>query len=230
MKVIILAGGLGSRLSKYTSSIPKPMVKIGNIPIIEHIMNIYVKNGFDDFIIAAGYKGEVIKKYFYKNNKFNVKVINTGQKTLTGGRILRLKKLINNERFMLTYGDGIANINLKRLLSFHIKNKKMITVTAVRPPARFGVIEIKKNLVIDFKEKIQMRHGWINGGFFVVEPNFMELIKNDNSILEREPLEKASQNKQLVAFKHHKFWQCMDTNRDKEHLESLLKNNHADWL
>ncbi len=230
MKVIILAGGLGSRLSKYTSTLPKPMVKIGNIPIIEHIMNLYVKNGFNNFIIAAGYKGEIIKKYFNKNKKFNVKVVDTGQKTLTGGRILRLKKYINNERFMLTYGDGIADINIKKLLNFHLKNNKMITITAVRPPARFGVIEIKKNLVIDFKEKIQMRHGWINGGFFVVEPKFLELIKNDSSILEKEPLEKASQKKQLIAYKHHHFWQCMDTNRDKEHLENLLKNNYAKWL
>jgi glucose-1-phosphate cytidylyltransferase len=230
MKVIILAGGLGSRLSKYTSTLPKPMVKIGKIPIIEHIMNLYVKNGFDNFIIAAGYKGEIIKKYFKKNQKFNVKVIDTGEKTLTGGRILRLKKYINNERFMLTYGDGIADIDIKKLLNFHIKNNKMITITAVRPPARFGVIEIKKNLVIDFKEKIQMRHGWINGGFFVVEPKFLKLIKNDNSILEREPLEKAAQKKQLVAYKHNYFWQCMDTNRDKEHLENLLKNNYAKWL
>jgi len=230
VKVIILAGGLGSRLSKYTSTLPKPMVKIGNIPIIEHIMNLYVKNGFNNFIIAAGYKGEIIKKYFNKNKKFNVKVVDTGQKTLTGGRILRLKKYINNERFMLTYGDGIADINIKKLLNFHLKNNKMITITAVRPPARFGVIEIKKNLVIDFKEKIQMRHGWINGGFFVVEPKFLELIKNDSSILEKEPLEKASQKKQLIAYKHHHFWQCMDTNRDKEHLENLLKNNYAKWL
>lgn len=193
-------------------------------------MNIYVKNGFNNFIIAAGYKGEVIKKYFKNNKKFNVKVIDTGQNTLTGGRVLRLKKYINNEKFMLTYGDGIADINIKKLLNFHNKNNKMITVTAVRPPARFGVIEIKKNLVVDFKEKIQMRHGWINGGFFVIEPRFLRLIKNDNSILEREPLEKASQKKQLVAYKHHNFWQCMDTNRDKEHLEHLIEKNYAKWL
>ncbi len=230
MKVVILAGGLGSRLSKYTNRVPKPMVKINNTPIIEHIMSIYKKYGFDDFIIAAGYKQEVIKKYFKNNSKYKVEVVDTGKETLTGGRILRLKKILNNKTFMLTYGDGLADINLKKLLEFHKKSKKMVTITAVRPPSSFGVMEIKKNLVKNFKEKIQMTQGWINGGFFVIEPKFLKFIRNDYTILERDPLEKASSINELVAYKHKKFWHCMDTIKDKEGLEKLIQQNNAPWL
>lgn len=230
MKVVILAGGLGSRLSKYTNRVPKPMVKINNTPIIEHIMSIYKKYGFNDFIIAAGYKQEVIKKYFKKNSQYKVEVVDTGKETLTGGRILRLKKILNNKTFMLTYGDGLSDINLKKLLEFHKKNKKMVTITAVRPPSSFGVMEIKKNLVKNFKEKIQMTQGWINGGFFVIEPRFIKFLRNDYTILERDPLEKASSANELVAYKHKKFWHCMDTIKDKEGLEKLIQQNNAPWL
>ncbi len=230
MKVVILAGGLGSRLSKYTNRIPKPMIKINNTPIIEHIMYIYKKNGFNDFIIAAGYKQEVIKKYFKKNSNYKVEVVDTGEETLTGGRILRLKKILSNKTFMLTYGDGLADINLKKLLEFHKKNKKMVTITAVRPPSSFGVMEIKKNFVKNFKEKIQMTQGWINGGFFVIEPKFLKYIRNDYTVLERDPLEKVSLANELVAYKHNKFWHCMDTIKDKEGLEKLIKQNNAPWL
>ena len=166
MKVIILAGGLGTRLSEYTKTIPKPMVKILGVPLIVHIMKHYAKNGFKKFLIAAGYKGEIIKKYFKKKFGWEVKVIQTGQRTMTGGRLKRLKKYIGDDTFMMTYGDGVSNINLKRLLKHHKKRKKMITVTAVRPPARFGVLKLKGNNVVYFKEKSKLDEGWINGGFF----------------------------------------------------------------
>tara|TARA_Y100001958_G_C21132639_1_gene473553 strand:+ start:265 stop:966 length:702 start_codon:yes stop_codon:yes gene_type:complete len=227
MKVVILAGGLGTRMPEYTTKIPKPMVRVGKKPILKHIIDHYVKYGFCDFYLALGYKSNVIRKYvkstkFTKNVKINL--IDTGQKTMTGGRLKRLKKYINNETFMMTYGDGLSNINLKRLLNFHKKNKKLVTLTAVRPPARFGAIKLKKNLVSYFKEKSKMDEGWINGGFFVIEPEFLKYIKNDNTFLEREPLEKLTSRKQLLAFKHQGFWQCMDTKRDKDRLEEMLKN------
>ena len=227
MKVVILAGGLGTRMPEYTTKIPKPMVRIGNKPILKHIIDHYVKYGFCDFYLALGYKSEIIRKYI-KSIKFPKKVkinlIDTGQKTMTGGRLKRLKKYINNETFMMTYGDGLSNINLKRLLHFHKKSKKLVTLTAVRPPARFGAIKLKKNLVTYFKEKSKMDEGWINGGFFVIEPEFLKYIKDDNTFLEREPLEKLTSRKQLSAFKHQGFWQCMDTKRDKDRLEEMLKN------
>ena len=224
MKVIILAGGLGTRLSEYTKTIPKPMVKILGVPLIVHIMKHYAKNGFKKFLIAAGYKGEIIKKYF-KKKKFGweIKVIQTGQRTMTGGRLKRLKKYIGDDTFMMTYGDGVSNINLKRLLKHHKKRKKMITVTAVRPPARFGVLKLKGNNVVYFKEKSKLDEGWINGGFFVIEPKFIKFIKNDKTFLEKEPLEKALKVKQLNAYKHSDFWQCVDTKRDKDKLEKVLK-------
>lgn len=227
MKVVILAGGLGTRMPEYTTKIPKPMVRIGNKPILKHIIDHYVKYGFCNFYLALGYKSEIIRKYI-KSTKFskNVKInlIDTGQKTMTGGRLKRLKKYLNNETFMMTYGDGLSNINLKRLLHFHKKNKKLVTLTAVRPPARFGAIKLKKNLVSYFKEKSKMDEGWINGGFFVIEPEFLKYIKGDGTFLEREPLEKLTSRKQLSAFKHQGFWQCMDTKRDKDRLEEMLKN------
>ena len=225
MKVVILAGGLGSRLSEYTKSIPKPMVKILNVPIIVRIIKSYSRFGIRDFIIASGYKGNIIKNYFKKNAlNLNINVIHTGKKTMTGGRIKRLKKYLDKERFMLTYGDGLSNVNINRLLKFHIKNKNYVTLTAVRPPARFGAIKIRGSRVNYFKEKSSLDEGWINGGFFVMEPAFLQFIKNDKTYLEREPLEKISKKKQLVAFKHKGFWQCMDTKRDKDKLHMLLKN------
>ena len=224
MKVIILAGGKGTRIPEYSSKIPKPMVKINGIPILVHIMNHYSAYGFKDFIIALGYKGKVIKDYF-KKNKFlwNIKLVNTGLNSMTGGRIKLLKEIIGNNTFMMTYGDGVSNVNLKKLLNFHKKNKNLITMTAVRPPARFGAIKLKGNLVKYFKEKSKIDEGWINGGFFVIEPDFINFIKNENTYLEREPLEIASSKKELYAYKHNDFWQCMDTKRDKDFLEKILK-------
>jgi len=224
MKVIILAGGKGTRIPEYSSKIPKPMVKINGIPILIHIMNHYSAYGFKDFIIALGYKGKVIKNYF-KKNKFlwNIKLVNTGLNSMTGGRIKLLKEIIGNNTFMMTYGDGVSNVNLKKLLNFHKKNKNLVTMTAVRPPARFGAIKLKGNLVKYFKEKSKIDEGWINGGFFVIEPEFINFIKNENTYLEREPLEIASSKKELYAYKHNDFWQCMDTKRDKDLLEKILK-------
>ena len=224
MKVIILAGGKGTRIPEYSSKIPKPMVKINGIPILIHIMNHYSAYGFKDFIIALGYKGKLIKDYF-KKNKFlwNIKLVNTGLNSMTGGRIKLLKEIIGNNTFMMTYGDGVSNVNLKKLLNFHKKNKNLITMTAVRPPARFGAIKLKGNLVKYFKEKSKIDEGWINGGFFVIEPEFINFIKNENTYLEREPLEIASSKKELYAYKHNDFWQCMDTKRDKDLLEKILK-------
>mgnify|MGYP001190754497 FL=1 len=226
MKVVILAGGSGTRLSEYTKSIPKPMVKIGDKPILVHIMKLYAKYGFKEFIIALGYKGNLIKKYFKKKKfNWNIKLVDTGLNTMTGGRLKRLKKIIGNQRFLMTYGDGISNINLKKLLRFHIKNNKLVTLAAVRPPARFGAIKLNGNLVNYFKEKSKLDEGWINGGFFVMEPEFLKFIKGDKTFLEREPLEKLSKKNELIAYKHKNFWQCMDTLRDKKILEeALLKN------
>jgi|TARA_B110001450_G_scaffold50691_1_gene47314 glucose-1-phosphate cytidylyltransferase len=225
MKVVILAGGFGTRISEYTKTIPKPMITVNKKPILIHIMEHYAKYGFTNFYIALGYKGQVIKEYFKnKNFKWNINLINTGLKTMTGGRLKRLKKLIGKETFLMTYGDGLSDINLTKLLKFHNKNKKLVTLTAVRPPARFGAIKLKGDNVKKFKEKDKMDEGWINGGFFVMEPSFLNLIKNDQTFLEKEPLEKICSQNQLMAFKHKGFWQCMDSKRDKDKLEKILKN------
>ena len=230
MKVVILAGGKGTRISEYTGSIPKPMVPVGSKPIIEHIINYYIKYGFKEFIIATGYKNEVIKNYFKKKKKSaKIKVINTGVKTLTGSRLKKLEKELK-QTFMLTYGDGLSNINLKKLLKFHKKNKRKITLTAVHPPARFGELSISKNLVTKFEEKPQLQKGWINGGFFVVEPEFLKLIGIKNVMLERSPLTNAVNSKNLAAFKHTGFWFCMDTLRDKIVLDEMVKNKKSPWL
>ena len=228
MKVVILAGGKGTRIREYSSKIPKPMVKVNGIPIIVHIMKHYSNYGFDDFVIALGYKGNTIRNYF-KKKKFpwNINLVNTGLNSMTGGRIKILKSIIGNNTFMMTYGDGVSNINLKKLVNFHKKNKKLITMTAVRPPARFGAIKLSGNLVKYFKEKSKLDEGWINGGFFVVEPEFIKLIKGKDTYLEREPLEIASTKKQLYAYKHYDFWQCMDTKRDKDLLEKILKKKQV---
>lgn len=223
MKVVILAGGLGTRISEYTKTVPKPMIKINNKPIIFHIMKHYSNYGFKDFYIAAGYKKKIIKDYFKKKfYDWKVNVIDTGQKTMTGGRLKRLKKFFKDETFLLTYGDGLSNINLTKLLNFHKKNKSMVTMTAVRPPARFGAIKIKGTRVTYFKEKSKMDEGWINGGFFVIEPEFLKYIKSDKTFLEREPLEKITKNRKLSAFKHQGYWQCVDTIRDLERARILL--------
>tara|TARA_B100001063_G_C16694572_1_gene519010 strand:+ start:458 stop:1156 length:699 start_codon:yes stop_codon:yes gene_type:complete len=232
MKVIILCGGKGTRLSEETKKIPKPMVKIGNYPILEHIINIFTKYGYKDFIFALGYKKEIIINYFKKKKfgKLNIKLINTGKKTLTGTRIKKLKKYLgNDENFFLTYGDGVSNINLNKLLKFHLKNNKIATVTAVRPPARFGEIFLKKNKVKKFDEKNQIRSGWINGGFFVFNKKILNYIPKKDCMLEKEPMVKLVKNKQLNAYKHYSFWQCMDTLRDKELLNKIWKSKKKKW-
>jgi glucose-1-phosphate cytidylyltransferase len=227
MKIVILAGGLGTRISEYTKIIPKPMIRVNKKPIIYYIMKHYSNYGFKDFYIALGYKGHIIKKYFKKNNfGWNINLIDTGQKTMTGGRLKRLKKHLGNELFMLTYGDGLSNVNIKKLLTFHKKNKKLVTLTAARPPARFGAIKILGNKVKYFKEKSKLDEGWINGGFFVMQPEFLNYIKNDQTFLEREPMELLTKKNQLVAFKHDDFWQCMDTKRDMDNLNIILKNKN----
>ena len=229
MKVILLAGGLGTRLSEYTEIIPKPMVQIGERPMLWHIMNLYAKYNHKDFFVALGYKGEVIQKYFSKiSSDWNINLIDTGQKTMTGGRVKRLQKLIGNETCMLTYGDGLTDINLNSLLDFHKKHGKLITVSAIHPPARFGAIHLDGERVKSFKEKSQMAEGWINGGFFVVEPNFFNLIDGDETYLEREPLEHAADQGELFAYKHNGFWQCMDTKRDLENLREIYSKG-APW-
>ena len=230
MKVILLAGGLGTRLSEYTETIPKPMIDIGGKPMLLHIMKHYAKYGYKDFYIALGYRGEIIKKFF--NKKFfdwNINLIETGKNTMTGGRLKRLKKYIGEETFMMTYGDGLSNINLKKLLKFHKKNKKLVTLTAVRPPGRFGALKLNGKRVSYFKEKSRLDEGWINGGFFVMEPEFIKFIKNDNTFLEREPLERVTKKRQLMAFRHTGFWKCMDTKRDKDELEDIFLKD-ASWL
>ena len=229
MKVVILAGGKGTRISEYTKMIPKPMVQIGSKPILEHIINYYMKYGFKDFLIASGYKHTIIKNYFKKKKiSANINVINTGLDSLTGRRLIKLKNKLK-ETFMLTYGDGLSNVNLNDLLKFHKKNKKKITVTAVHPPARFGELSINKNLVSEFEEKPQLQKGWINGGFFVVEPDFLELIGKKNVMLERSPLIKAVKTKNLAAYRHTDFWFCMDTLRDKKVLDEMVKNKNSPW-
>lgn len=228
MKVVILAGGLGTRISEYSKTIPKPMIKIGNKPIVEHIMKHYSEFGHNEFYLALGYKGQYFRRYF-KNKKFPWKIhlINTGKNTMTGGRIKKLKKFLKNETFLLTYGDGVSNVNIKNLINFHQKNKKLITMTCVRPPARFGAVKLEGKYVKYFKEKSTIDEAWINGGYFVIDPKFLNLIRNDKTFLEKEPLEKASKKKQLIAYKHLKFWQCMDTKRDKDFLEKIWKKNKS---
>ena len=237
MRVVILAGGLGTRLPEYTKKIPKPMVKVAGSPIITHIMKHYIKFGFNDFIIATGYKGNYFEKYFrgFKKNGLPFKtkifkksctitIVKTGLKTLTGGRLKRVKNyLLNDKSFMFTYGDGISNVNLRKLEKFHNNHNKIITVSAVRPPARFGELKIKNKIVKQFKEKPQTSQGWINGGFFVAKKNFLNLISNDMTILEKKPLESVAKKNQLMAFQHKGFWKCMDTKRDRDVLNDFLK-------
>ena len=233
MKVIILCGGLGSRLLEKTHTRPKPMVKIGNKPILSHITDIYERNGFKEFILALGYKSHFIKKYYSKRkSKSKIYPIYTGKNTLTGGRLLRLKKYFNKgENFMLTYGDGLTNQNLKKLLNFHLKHKKIATMTVVRPPVRFGQVKLLKNKIKSFKEKTQSVEGWINGGFFVLNKKVFKYIDDRiNCIFEKEPLERLSKDGQLMAYQHDGFWHPMDTLRDKRFLNDLIKKRIAPWL
>ena len=231
MKIVILAGGLGTRISELTKVIPKPMIKVVGKPIIHRIIDHFLLYGYKEFYIALGYKGNQIKKYFEKYKfKKGVKVncIFTGKNTMTGGRLKRLKKYLNST-FIATYGDGLSNVNIHKLIKYHKRKKRLVTVTAVRPPARFGAIKIINGTVKYFREKNNLDEGWINGGFFVIDPKFLKYIKNDNTYLEQEPFEKITQKKQLVAYKHYGFWQCMDTLRDRKILEKKVKNKeHLD--
>jgi glucose-1-phosphate cytidylyltransferase len=252
MKVAILAGGLGTRLAEETTLRPKPMVEIGGRPILWHIMNIYAAHGFDDFVVACGYRGEVIKDYFrhlyfqsadlminlmdgsYKalnaqGPAWKVAVVDTGQETMTGGRLLRLRKWLGNEPFMVTYGDGVGDVDIGALLAFHRSHGRLATVTAVRPPARFGGLVFDGDRVVEFSEKPQAAEGWINGGFFVFEPGVLDYLDDDRTILERSPLERLAQDGELVAFRHDGFWQPMDTLRERQLLESLWQSGNAPW-
>jgi glucose-1-phosphate cytidylyltransferase len=232
MKTVILCGGKGTRLSEETKKIPKPMVKVGKLPIIEHIINIYIKFGIKDFIFALGYKKEIIKKYFSqkKFKNLNIQFVDTGLNTLTGKRLKKLEKFLKDEKhFFVTYGDGLADIDINKLIKFHFKNNKVATVTAVRPPARFGELLIDKNKVKKFYEKNQIRSGWINGGFFVFKNDIFKYLSKKDCMLEKYPMLKLVKHKQLVAYQHHSFWQCMDTLRDKELLNKIWKKNKSKW-
>ena len=252
MKVAILAGGLGTRIAEESVTKPKPMIEIGGRPILWHIMKSYSAHGFKEFVVALGYKGEVIKNYFvnYRNlahsltielasgalsmhngqcEDWIVHLLDTGMHTQTGGRIKRIAEFIGREPFMLTYGDGVANLNMKDLLAFHRNHGKLATVTAVRPPARFGGICFNGNEVACFEEKPQIGEGWINGGFFVLEPGATDYVQGDETIFEREPLERLADDKQLFAYRHEGFWQCMDTLRDMQFLEKIWQRGHAPW-
>lgn len=254
MKTIILAGGLGTRLSEETVVKPKPMVEIGGMPILWHIMKIYSYYGIKDFLIALGYKGEVIKYFFLNYNLYKSDVVlnlqsgggkfvnnsvedwtvrlhDTGDKSMTGGRLLRLKEhILPGETFMLTYGDGVADVNIIDLLAFHNQHGKIATLTAVRPPARFGSIEMDdQGCISEFKEKPQVGEGWINGGFFVFNYDIFKYLENDESILEREPLENLCRDNQLMAYRHYGFWQCMDTVRDRDSLNNIWLSGNAPW-
>lgn len=252
MKVVILAGGMGSRLSEETSSKPKPLVEIGGMPILWHIMMTYYQYGLNDFIICCGHKGYMIKEYFanyflhlsdveidVKKNDINIlsnkiqknlkiKLVDTGEKTATGGRIKKIKKYINST-FCLTYGDGVAKIDIKKLINFHNRNRKLATMTVVNPPTRFGSVELKNKIVTKFNEKPVVSNSWINGGFFVLEPEVIDYIKNSNTMWEQEPLKILSKKKKVVAFKLKDFWHPMDTLRDKNHLNELWKSGKAPW-
>jgi len=252
LKVVILAGGMGTRLAEETVIRPKPMVEIGEKPILWHLMNIYSSYGFNDFIIALGFKSEVIKEYFLKfhalngnltvdiaNGKVNVHssgklnwhvdLIETGRETQTGGRVKRLQSLIGNETFMVTYADGLAQIDINALMAFHRSHGKIATITAVPPPSRFGKLDFDGDMILNFSEKPLQNEGWINGGFFVFEPEVFDYIKGDETVLEREPMEKLAKDRELMAFKHTGFWQMMDTLQEKQLLEKLWKAGNAPW-
>lgn len=252
MKVVILAGGLGTRLAEETEVKPKPMVEIGGYPILWHIMKHYAHYGFKEFFIALGYKGEVIKRYFLDYYGLNgsmtielssgrvemhnkecedwiVHLMDTGQETGTGGRIKQLEPWLKDGTFMVTYGDGVSDIDLRDLLRFHLSQSRIATVTAVRPPARFGGLVFNENLVAEFTEKPQVGEGWVNGGFMVFEPEIFQYLIGDRNMLEIDTLERLAADRQLAAYKHGRFWQCMDTLRDKRLLENLWQTRQAPW-
>jgi glucose-1-phosphate cytidylyltransferase len=252
MKAVILCGGLGTRLSEETELRPKPMVEIGGRPILWHILKHYSHYGYRESILALGYKAEIIKRFFLEHyhvssgftvnlakgrvtahdqdrDNWTVHLVDTGHQTQTGGRLKRCQKWIGNKTFLMTYGDGVSNVNLKRLVAFHKSHKKLATVTAVRPPARFGGLVFDGDLVREFTEKPQIGEGWINGGFFVLEPEVLDYIAGDDIAFEREPLEQLANDRQLVAYRHDDFWQCMDTLRDARLLETLWQSGKAPW-
>lgn len=232
MKAVILAGGFGTRLGEETHSKPKPMVEIGEKPILWHIMKIYLAHGIKDFIICCGHKGNFIKEYFQNDTeKWNINLVDTGENTNTGGRLKRVKEYLKDEEnFCFTYGDGVGDINISALIKFHQNHGKQATLTATRPPARFGALKIgPKDIIEEFKEKPEGDGDWINGGFFVLKPSVINLLKDDLTIWEGDPLNNLSTNNQLYAFKHHGFWQPMDTLREKNFLNSLWKKGKAPW-
>lgn len=231
MKTILLAGGLGTRISEETENKPKPMVLIGDKPILWHVMSIYASQGYTDFVIAAGYKAEVIQEWAIQiEEPWNVITLDTGLNTQTAGRIKRCMEAFPEDRYFVTYGDGVGNINLKRLVYTHESNGRMATVTAVRPPARFGVLEIEDETVTHFGEKPQAEAGWINGGFFVLEQSVKDLISDDSVLFETGPLPELANINQLSAYKHHDFWKPMDTLREKRELEELARLSPLPWL
>lgn len=252
MKVAILAGGLGTRLSEETTVKPKPMVEIGGKPMLWHIMNIYAAYGFKEFVVALGYKGELIKDYFlnyhYRAHNLTVQIksgdvnihdgdgdgwivhlLDTGENTNTGGRVKQVAEFIGDEPFMLTYGDGVSNVNIPKLIEFHHAQGKLATLTAVRPPARFGQMVVENGQVVQFEEKPQIGEGWINGGFFVLQPEVVKYIEGDQTAWEYDSLERIAKDHQLAAYQHEGFWQCMDTLRDVHLLEKLWSENKAPW-
>ena len=253
MKVVLLAGGFGTRISEESQFKPKPMISIGGMPILWHIMKEYAYYGYDDFVICAGYKQEYIKEYFsnyYLHNSnitfdfkhenkvtvhendsepWNVTIVDTGLNTMTGGRVKRIAPYVGNETFMLTYGDGVCDVPIDKLVEFHKSHGRICTMTAVKPEGRFGILDIEGDTIKSFREKSQKDVGFINGGYMVLEPEIFDYIDGDDTTFEREPLEKIASEDQLMAFKHNGFWQCMDTLRDREKLEALWENNKAPW-
>lgn len=252
MKAVILAGGLGTRISEETHLKPKPMIEIGGMPILWHIMKIYGKYNINDFIICLGYKGYMIKEFFanyflhmsdvtidIQSNKLEIHSVNaepwkvtlvdTGESTMTGGRLKRVKQYLDNETFCFTYGDGLSNVNITKLIDFHKSEKTQATMTVVKPPGRFGKIYLDNDKITDFEEKPQGDGGWINGGFFVLEPSVIDYIKDDTTVFEREPLEKLSKERKMSAYKHRGFWQPIDTLREKNLLEELWSSDKAEW-